>query len=55
VSVTEGRRRLIVDLLAEQVLADARLIGRIIDIVFDELAHMTVEVRIREQRLEITP
>jgi hypothetical protein len=50
-SVTEGRRTLIIDLPAERVLTDISLIDRIINTVFDDLDHTTVEVRVRDQRM----
>jgi hypothetical protein len=49
VSVAEGRRMVIVDLPAEQVLSDTSLIDRIINIVFDHLDHTTVQLRVRDQ------
>ncbi len=54
-SVAEGRRTLIVDLPAEQVLTGTSLIDRIINTVFDDLDHTMVEVRVRDQRVETTP
>jgi hypothetical protein len=50
----DGRRMVIVDLPAERVLTDTSLIDRLIDTIFDDLDHTTVEVRVRGQRVETT-
>ena len=47
--VAESRRTLIVDLPAEQVLTDTSLIDRLIDTVFDDLKHITLEVRVHDR------